>query len=237
MALVTLVSQPSATVYETAFFTTILLIIGKLLYNKYQKRLYRVPGPWIRSISTIPRVWSVWKGQSHDDDLRLHHKHGKIVRIAPNIISVADVAEMNQLYGITTKMVKSEFYSLQEVYDESGALMPDPFILKDKALHSRMKRNAANAYSLNGLIQMEPFVDEVLNSLLVKLDRLAEQADIVDLGQNLKDFSMDAVFNLTFGKTFDILGRGDWLGLYKPLHVGTVYMAVVSIPNTCDGLF
>jgi len=43
--------------------------------------------------------------------------------------------------------------------------MPDPFILKDKEMHSRMKRNAANAYSLNALVQMEPYVDRLLGLL------------------------------------------------------------------------
>ena len=97
--------------------------------------------------------------------------------------------------------------------------MPDTFILNDKAMHSRMKRNAANAYSLNGLVQMEPYVDEVLSTLLSKLDNTE---DILDLGAVLQDFSMDAIFNLTFGKNFDLLNRGDWAGLYKPLHTGSM---------------
>jgi hypothetical protein len=233
MALFAFFLDSAANLHWSALLAVPLLIIGNLLHNRYHKTLYRIPGPWIRSMSTIPRVWSVWKGQSQQDDLELHRKYGKMVRVAPNIISVSDVNEMNQLYGITTKFYKSEFYSLQEVYDESGALMPDPFILKDKALHSRMKRNAANAYSLNGLIQMEPYVDEVVNTLIAKLNTFLGNSENIDLGQILKDFSMDAVFNLTFGKTFDILERGDWAGLYKPLHVGTVYMAVVRSVHAC----
>lgn len=207
-----------------------ILLAAYLVSNRFQKGLNQVPGPWVRSLSTLPRVLSVWRGQSQDEDLELHRKYGKIVRIAPNIISITDLAEVNTLYGITTKFVKSGFYSLSEVYDEEGKLIPDPFILKDKGVHSRMKRNAANAYSLQGLIQMEPFVDQVVDKLLEKLDGYCLDGSVCDIGVILKDFSMDAVFSLTFGKTLDFINNGDEMGMYRTLDVATSYMAVVCGP-------
>lgn len=173
-------------------------------------------------------MWSVYKGQHHIEDLHLHEKYGKIVRVAPNLVSVADTNEINQLYGITTKFTKSPFYDLSAMYDEDG-LVPDPFVIRqDKALHSRMKRNAANAYSLNGLIQFEPWVDPVVARLLHILDENARENAIFDLGELLKRFAMDAVCSLTFGSDFGYLEKGDELNFFKSIDLFTAYMSIVS---------
>lgn len=203
------------------------LLILYLVSNRYQKGLRQVPGPFLNSLSTLPRIWSVYRGHHHLDDLQLHAKYGKVVRVGPNLISIADTSEINQLYGITTKFVKSPFYDLASTYDEEG-LVPDPFVLrKDKALHSRMKRNAANAYSLNGLIQFEPWVEPVLSRFIHHLDEYAYENRICNLGDRLKDFAMDAVCNLTFGSDFGYLEKGDELGFFNTMDLINNYMSLV----------
>lgn len=98
----------------------IVLTCGWLLSNRYKRRLDRVHGPTLRGLWTLPRVWSVYNGFSHEDDLALHRKYGKIVRVAPNLLSVSDPNEINPIYGAGTKFRKSTFYSLAEAYDEDG---------------------------------------------------------------------------------------------------------------------
>jgi len=180
-------------------------------------------------MSTIPRIWSVYRASSHLDDINLHHKYGKIVRVAPTIFSISDTAEISHIYGVTTKFAKSGFYSLAEVYDKTGKLLPDPFVLRNKELHSRMKRNAANAYSLAALQQQEPYVDEVTRNLLKILDRHAETGNVCDIGDIAKNYAMDAVTTITFGRNFNYLEKGDTLKLYKGIDIFTDYMAIVSL--------
>ncbi|KAJ9150018.1 Cytochrome P450 oxidoreductase [Pleurostoma richardsiae] len=171
-------------------------------------------------------MWSVYKGQHHLDDLELHARYGNIVRLAPNLVSVADFTEINQLYGITTKFIKSPFYDLSAVYDEEG-LVPDPFVIRqDKALHSRMRRNAANAYSLNGLMQFEPWVEPVITRVTHVIDEHADTRAPFDLGQLLKRFAMDAVCSLTFGRDFNYLEKGDEMRFFKSVDLFTAYMSI-----------
>lgn len=203
-------------------------LLALFLKNRYRKRLSQVPGPFLRSISTIPRIWSVYRGRSHETDLELHHKYGKVVRLAPNTLSVSDPAEVNQLYGITTKFVKSDFFALAEAYDEDGSLLPDPFVLRDKQMHARMKRNAANAYSLQAIVQMEPYVDQVLGDLYTLLDGYATNKQACDLGTICRNYAMDGVTSITLGRNFNYLFKGDTLKFYKMLDVFTDYLAIVS---------
>lgn len=228
MAQLTLLSSTWSTFYAHYLLIATAVVLLYLLLNRYQKGLNKIPGPWLDSVSTIPRMWHVYRGQSQDRDIELHKKYGKIVRIAPNTLSISDPSVINQLYGITTKFKKSDFYSLAEVYDEQNQLIPDPFVLKDKELHSRVKKNAANAYSLANLVQMEPYVDRVTERLLMKLDRGTENKTGVDLGILLKNYAMDAVFSITFGSDFDYIEKGDTLGMYRLIDLFTDYMAIVS---------
>ncbi|KAI8680890.1 Cytochrome P450 oxidoreductase [Fusarium keratoplasticum] len=202
------------------------ILILYLVSNRYQGGLYKVPGPWLNSVSTLPRMWSVYKGQHHLDDLRLHAKYGKYVRLAPNLVSISDPGQINQIYGINTSFFKSPFYELSAVYDEQG-LVPDPFVIQNnKSLHSRMKRNAANAYSMNGLLKFEPWVDDVMERLLVKLDNHADVETSCDLGDMMKNFAMDAVCRLTFGRDLNYLDKGDQHGFFRLLDLFTPYMAI-----------
>ncbi|KAF7555665.1 hypothetical protein G7Z17_g1965 [Cylindrodendrum hubeiense] len=147
-----------------------------------------------------------------------------------NYASVVLAAGMGvaTLYGITTKFIKSPFYDLSAVHDEDG-LVPDPFVIRnDKTLHSRMKRNAANAYSLNGLIQVEPWVEPVISRFVDILDNHAQANAVCDLGELLKRFAMDAVCSLTFGSDFGYLEKGDELNFFKSIDLFTAYMSIIT---------
>lgn len=219
-------AQVVLTLYDYWFTVLPSTLLVYFLFQRYRHGLNRIPGPVIRSISPIPRIVSVLKGRSHEDDIRLHQKYGKIVRIAPNSFSISDPAEINQLYGLGTKFLKSPFYELSEAQDEEG-IIPDTFIINDKELHTRMKKNAANAYSMNGLVQMEPLVEPVTERLVKKLEEYAVNGNAVDIGDMIANYTMDAVFALTFARDFDYMSHGDVLGIHRVMKVASWYMAVV----------
>lgn len=214
------------------WLSELAVLLGVYLLSNYlQKGLYRIPGPWPRKISTIPRILSVYRNKSHEDDILLHKKYGKIIRLAPNLLSISDTAEINQIYGIGTKFYKSPFYQLSEAHDDQG-LVPDTFVLTDKALHTRMKKNAANAYSLNGLVQMEPWIEPVTERFLQYLEKQAQDGQAIDLAEPLKNYAMDAVFSVTFGRDFNYIEKGDVLRMYYILEIASDYMAIVSFIST-----
>lgn len=210
--------------WQVLLFTLVILY---LVRNRYQKGLSRIPGPWINSLSTLPRMLSVYHGKHHLEDLELHRRYGTLVRVAPNLISVSDPREINQIYGINTKFFKASFYDLSAVHDDEG-LVPDPFVIRqDKALHARMKRNGANAYSMNGLIQFEPWVDDVLDRLVAILDNYASTSTVFDLGRLIKMVAMDAVTRLTFGNDLGYMENGDQHRIFPLLDLFTAYMSIV----------
>ncbi|KAH6988945.1 cytochrome P450 oxidoreductase [Ilyonectria sp. MPI-CAGE-AT-0026] len=204
------------------------VIVLKLLWNRYGMGLNGIPGPTVQSFSMLPRAYQVWKGKIHLHDMSVHEKYGKLVRIGPRLVSIADVTAMNTVYGINTKFYKASFYDPSTPYDEEG-IVPDPFILKDKAVHSRMKRNAANAYSLTSVVQLEPYVNEVAEKLFTQLDREAKDpSNSVCLDYYFHAFALDAIFMLSFGKSLNMLEKGDERNIMACFEVIMPYMATIG---------
>ncbi|KAL4799622.1 hypothetical protein BDV19DRAFT_261883 [Aspergillus venezuelensis] len=95
-------------------------------------------------------------------------------------------------------------------------------------LHSYMKRNASNAYAMHGLMQMEGLLEPVEERLLDILRALAKEGREVDMGRQLRNYTMDAVTAITFGKDYNYLRNGDTLSLHRVGELASGYMAIVS---------
>lgn len=182
----------------------LVLLFTKSCYNYFRCHLNSIPGPFFHAISTLPRLLSVYRGNSHWEDFELHKKYGKIVRVSPTTVSVCDLALFESIYSISSRFYKAGFYEGCRFYDEEG-LLPDPLVLADKEVHTRMKRNAANAYSLQALVQIEPLVDETLRRLIGHLDETyVTREDSCDLGLYMLYFAMvSIVFVVAFLHDFD----------------------------------
>lgn len=200
-------------------------------YQRVHGNLHKIPGPWLNSLSSLPRVLSVLSGKSHHHDVDLHMVYGPLVRIAPNSLSLSDPTEIETVYGVSSRFYKSRFFDSIEFEDEG--IVPDPFTMKDKAMHNRMKRGAANAYPLNALVKLEPLVEKVVDRLMGILEEAcARPGGRCDLGRYLHHFAMDAVLAITFGDDLRFMENGDDASMPKSMHDYMVYFAVVgSIPR------
>ncbi|KAH7142147.1 cytochrome P450 [Dactylonectria macrodidyma] len=119
------------------------------------------------------------------------------------------------------------------LYDEQG-LIPDPLVLADKALHSRMKRNGANAYATSALLQLEPLVDTIIERLLWSPDTFAYSGKMCDIGQHLRFFSIDAIFAMTFGNDLNFVDKGDESGNIKMLQDSLQYLSTLAFPPSAS---
>lgn len=79
--------------YPVPILLATLLVYA--LWNKFQPGLVSIPGPTVAAYTKYWRVYSVWRGHAHLDAIELHKKHGNLVRIAPNHVSVADPKWIN----------------------------------------------------------------------------------------------------------------------------------------------
>lgn len=82
------------------------LVIINLLRNKNRLGLVNVPGPSAAAYTGLWRVYNVWKGHTHLDAITLHKRHGNLVRIGPNHVSIADPKWIPVFYGMREEYLK-----------------------------------------------------------------------------------------------------------------------------------
>jgi len=87
-----------------AIFAVTLLVA--IWYYVSWSRLRHVPGPFLWSISNLPRARLAWSGKMHEAHIEQHRKYGKLVRLGPNCVSVGDPTEMPKIYGTGANMIK-----------------------------------------------------------------------------------------------------------------------------------
>lgn len=115
MTIVTTGANALRSVPEISWTFAFLLLIATYLGHALvgYLRLRHIPGPFIPSISNIPRLYWVLTGRAHDIHIALHERYGSLVRMGPNMVSVGDPKEIGKIYGITGryKKVCGNYYS------------------------------------------------------------------------------------------------------------------------------
>jgi hypothetical protein len=78
----------------------IIIPFGWILYALFFHPLARIPGPLLASISPIWKLQRAIKGTLHRDILNGHQKYGRIFRVAPNEVSIADPEAIKVIYAL-----------------------------------------------------------------------------------------------------------------------------------------
>jgi hypothetical protein len=95
---------PFACDYYVAFLT--LLAAAYLFRNRYQKGLAKYPGPFLASLTDLWRFFDVYGRRPERTHIRLHEKHGDIVRLGPNALSFGSPEALKAIYGPNKGFVK-----------------------------------------------------------------------------------------------------------------------------------
>ena len=202
------------------------LIVLYLLWNKFQPGLVGIPGPRAAAYTKLWRVYDVWRGTAHLTAISLHRKHGKLVRIAPNHVSISDPEYISVFYGIKENYTKTGFYPIQCI---SWKKLPEMnlFSTRDPEYHRVEKRKVGHAYSLPNLLQSEHAVDSCIDLFMSRLDGFASKDQPVDLGAWLQYFAFDVIGEVTFASKLGFLEQGkDVDGMMNAIEGMLTYAAL-----------
>ncbi|KAG0025584.1 hypothetical protein BGZ81_007066 [Podila clonocystis] len=153
-------------------------------------------------------------GRSHEFIPQAHKKFGKVVRVAPNIISVADKDAIREIL-VSTDYPKSEIHEAIELSDQHNL-----FSSRNKDFHKNRRRLVAPAFGLSYLRSLEPLMRECTRVLINKLDEVLAAPDsvpqptVLPKGQvNICSFlnrlSLDIIGETAFGQTFQMVLHDD----------------------------
>ncbi|AEO69867.1 uncharacterized protein THITE_2120621 [Thermothielavioides terrestris NRRL 8126] len=206
-----LASQWSMTPLALSLSLLLVILTSYVAYQRLLSPFAGIPGPFWASLSRLWLTWHARKGDLHTVMMRLHEKHGKLVRIAPSEVSISDLNAIKTIYGAGSKFRKSSWYSVWQ-----GRRDYDLFGEQDERVHAAQRRLVSRPYAMSSLKQLEPYVD---NAVLVFLNKLGDMAgQVIDLGNWFQLFAFDVIGEITFSKPFGFMDAGTDDGSFKPIQ-------------------
>lgn len=177
----------------------ILLCAYRLLLHP----LAKFPGPFLAKISGEWRNMKYWGMEWHDDILDLHKKYGRIVRVAPNELSVVHPDGLKQLFSFRSNTEKTEWYHTWEIL--AGVEVPSLFPGQDKKVQSFLRKRVAAAYSMSTVLRTEKHIQSCMDLLWRQLKKHADTGHPVDMSNWTSYLAYDVVGELAFGEKFGSL--------------------------------
>jgi hypothetical protein len=196
-----ILQSPPLPVPVLVFAGLFLFAASCVLYNLTLHPLASIPGPFLGRATPFYPIYLYYRG---DFALRMRHLHaiyGEFVRISPNHVAVGSSTSMKQLW--TTKgFEKGDFY---DAFTLGISKHRDLFTIRQNDFHSQRKRIHASVWSMTSVLEMEKYIDELIELFLEKMGRLADEEELMDVGLWTWRFAYDVLGDFFFGKAYGFL--------------------------------
>ncbi|ATY61323.1 cytochrome P450 pisatin [Cordyceps militaris] len=207
--------------------TALVGAIATTILRAVVSPLRSIPGPFFARFTRLWYVARVVKGHFEAENIALHKRYGPIVRIAPDMFSIDMPEAVGTVYGISSKMPKSEWYDgWQHPTEEKATLFSD----REVKRHAETRRRFQALYSMTSLLSYEGYADSCAEIFVQRLDEFAKEDKVFDLAHWFQCYGFDVIGDITYSKRFGFLDRGeDVAGLLKALQRIIVYGALAGI--------
>ncbi|PYH91399.1 cytochrome P450 [Aspergillus ellipticus CBS 707.79] len=164
--------------------------------------LSSIPGPFWARWSPLWMIARSQSGNMHREMIHAHEQYGNLVRTGPNEVSTADGEAVLAIYGDLSLPIHC-----------IGRRKFDLFPERDAKVHSSQRRLVNAIYSMSGVEELEPYLDDVLR---VFLDRMGEvDRERVDMSYWAQLFAFGYS---RFSKRFGFIETGDDKGTFAQIE-------------------
>ncbi|KAL4972342.1 cytochrome P450 [Aspergillus desertorum] len=203
-------SYIQGTHWTTALFTVLEILTSYLcgiytsllVYRLLLHPMNKFPGPFPARISTIWTSTQLKNNNMHLTLLHYHRKYGPFVRIGSSDLSIAHPDALEPIYGTHSRCIKGANYELSA---PATALQ----LMRDPEEHHARRRVWSGALSDRLLRGYELRIRKYRQKLLDRLSELATKKEPVDVTKWFNLYSFDVMGDLSFGRGFDSLERGE----------------------------
>ncbi|KAI6085672.1 cytochrome P450 [Hypoxylon rubiginosum] len=163
---------------------------------------------------------------------QVHKKLGKVVRIQPNHISIADDEAIQVIYGHGNGFLKSDFY------DAFVSIRRGLFNTRNRAEHTRKRKLISSTFAPKAIAQFEPYIHENLEVFVNRWDGLikesanSDKAAYIDCLKWFNYVAFDTIGDLAFGAPFGMLKSGaDIAEVRTAVDAPPIFAPAVEILN------
>ncbi|KAH8674574.1 putative benzoate 4-monooxygenase [Tricladium varicosporioides] len=185
---------------------TAIVLYYLIPYLTSNNGLRDIPGPTAAKFSNLWLLVQARQGRRYKSVDEAHKKWGKLVRIQPNHVSVADESAINAIYGHGNGFLKSEFY------DAFVSIQRGLFNTRDRAEHTRKRKTVSHTFSTKSISQFETYMHQNLDLFVKQWDTLSKNAHggyaKIDCLNWFNYLAFDMIGDLAFGAPFGMLEKG-----------------------------
>lgn len=184
-------------------FVKIRLLQAKLQLTSCYS-LAKCPAPFPAQFSNLWLMWQCRHGRRYQAVEDAHQKYGKVVRIQPNHVSIADDKAINIIYGHGNGFLKAEYY------DAFVSIKRGLFNVRDRAEHTRKRKIVSHTFSAKSIGQFEQYIHANLELFLRKWSQKSTEAKArggyasLDALNWFNYLAFDIIGDLAFGAPFGV---------------------------------
>jgi benzoate 4-monooxygenase len=200
------VTEYLLTPYAPIVALAIYLFLPYLLDTSTRK----IPAPTFAALTNAWLFIQARRGRRYLAVDEAHKKMGKLVRIAPNHVSIADDSAINAVYGHGNGFLKSDYY------DAFVSIRRGLFNTRDRAEHTRKRKTIAHTFSTKSIAQFEEYMQSNLGLFVKQWDGFSDAAKKagdkyyrLDALNWFNYLAFDIIGDLAFGQPFGMLRTGE----------------------------
>jgi cytochrome P450 len=207
----------------------LVAVVNALLvfYRLWLHPLAVFPGPRLWAASRVPWVRQMVSGRMWHKLELLHQKHGAIVRIAPNELSISSPQAWPDIYTsrpILAKEPTSQTPPLNGAHSLFTAVGED---------HRRIRGAMALGFSDKALRDQAPVIECYATELVARLRREIAIDSVIDIQKFFGYAALDTIADLSYGSSLEGLparNEHDWLnrffihGKFSTIRMSTCWL-------------
>ncbi|KAH8803529.1 benzoate 4-monooxygenase cytochrome P450, partial [Xylogone sp. PMI_703] len=181
-----------------------LVAIG--IYNYFFHPLANVPGPLSGAISPFWAIRVFYQRRPNYEFEQVHAKYGPAVRIGPSQLSFATPEAEETIYANQPREMRGKFdyfskaNTIQEMFSAMGFKGRNIGTIRERDLHSQLKKRLQPALSNKALLGQESLHYRHLTQIFCQLDELIAKGEAIDLTSCFAKMIWNLVFDLSFGE-------------------------------------
>lgn len=184
-----------------------LVVWFVLPYFTTYSELRDIPAPFGAQFTRLWLLLQARRGRRFLEVHALHAKYGKLVRIQPDHVSVADADAIQSIYGHGNGFLKSEYY------DAFVSIQRGLFNTRDRVEHTRKRKTVAHTFSAKSVASFEEYMEDNLRMFVSKWDQISAHAPHggygrIDCLEWFNYLAFDIIGDLAFGRPFGMLEKG-----------------------------
>ncbi|TVY35130.1 Cytochrome P450 monooxygenase [Lachnellula subtilissima] len=207
----------------------LLLVIIQLSWTYFTNPLKSIPGPFFAKFTNFWRFFDTYGGRPELTHQLLHKKHGTVVRLGPNVVSISDPKYLRVIYNTRGDYLKSQFYSVND-NKIGNQIIKNVFSTLSNEWHSTALRPIQKFYKMSAVLSQEPLVDLTILSFFKHLDeRFVDTGKACKIDEWMLFFSWDVIGQMTFRRPMGFMDEGrDHSGLLHTAEQALDYFATIG---------